>query len=137
MPYFTLTPADLQVFAPDLSDAKAQVMIDDAVALAVVHAPCLQDASFDKRDAAKAILRGAILRWNDAGTGAVQSESYASGPYSMSQTVDTSQVRRSMFLKSEIKELRRLCGSARREAFSVDLAPAPVVWLPIIGIDET
>lgn len=124
MPYFSLTPADLQVFAPDLADEKGQAMIDDAIALAITHAPCLQDHQFEHRAAAKAILRGAILRWNDAGSGAVQSESYASGPYSMSQTVDTSQVRRGMFLKSEIDDLQRLCGPKTRSAFSVDLMPS-------------
>lgn len=112
----TLTVADLQPFAPNIEPVKAQAMIDDAMALAARVAPCITDVAFAYPDAAKAILRGAVLRWNDSGTGAVTQQ--AAGPFS--QTLDTRQTRRSMFWPSEITELQKLCREATSGAFSID-----------------
>lgn len=113
----TITLDDLRVFAPDIDEAKAAAMIEDALALAAEVAPCILEDSFTKAAAAKAILRGAILRWNDSGTGAIVSQ--AAGPFS--QTVDTSRERRSLFWPSEIEQLQKLCtGSDPSGAFSID-----------------
>lgn len=127
MPAVQITPADLSPFA-QIDPEKAQAMIDDALALAARVAPCINDTAFEYDDAAKAILRGAILRWNEAGTGAVQSESW--GPYS--QTIDTTRQRRGMFWPSEITQLQELCadGSEAAEAFDVDTVPAVSGHLP-------
>jgi hypothetical protein len=118
----TLTPADLAPFAT-IGAAKAQAMIDDAMALAARVAPCITDSTFAYDAAAKAILRGAILRWNESGTGAVSQQS--AGPYQMS--VDTRQQRRSMFWPSEIEQLQELCrdGDPTPQAFSIDTTPIP------------
>lgn len=123
MPAVALTPADLTPFAPDLNEDLAQLMIDDAVATAAVVAPCIVTDEFAYPEAAKAILRGAILRWHESGTGAMQSKSMTAGPFAQTDTFDTRQVRRGMFWPSEIKDLRKLCNSAGRRAFSIDLAP--------------
>lgn len=117
----TITPADLAPFA-DIDEAKANAMIVDALARAAVIAPCILSNDFEHTDAAKAIIRGAILRWNDAGSGAIVSESVAKGPFTHSQTVDTKQARRSMFWPSEIDELKSLCSAASDGAFSIDTA---------------
>lgn len=120
MPAVRITPADLAPFA-DIDPAKAQAMIDDALALAARVAPCINDVAFEYDDAAKAIIRGAILRWNDAGTGAVTTQQ--AGPFG--QTIDTSKVRRSMFWPSEITELQGLCQEKQQaSAFTVDTAPS-------------
>ncbi len=98
---------DLDPFAT-IDPAKGDAMIEDAEALAVLAAPCLA-ADFDPPlsvpniAAVKAILRGAILRWNEAGTGASQN----AGPFG--QTLDTRQQRRNMFWPSEIEQLRDIC----------------------------
>lgn len=118
-----LTPADLVHFAT-IAPAKAQEMIDDAIGTAFIHAPCLLDPSFpsEKRAAAKAILRGAVLRWNEAGSGAVVMQS----SMSYAQTVDTRQQRRVMFFSSEIDALKQLCrpdGEDRGAAFAIDIFP--------------
>ena len=110
-----LTPSDLQVFA-DISEVRAGEMIDDATALAVALAPCIALPSFTNKQAVKAILRGAILRWNEAGTGALQSETAGA----FSRTLDTRQERRGMFWPSEIQQLQSLCSSST--AYSVSLA---------------
>lgn len=114
-----LTNADLAPFAT-ISDDKADAMIADAEAMAVLVAPCLTATEFGSDpvnvNAVKAILRGAILRWNDAGSGAVVQQS--AGPFS--QTVDQSKIRKGMFYPSEIVQLQNLCGDTGRSAYSVD-----------------
>ena len=133
----TLTPADLVPFA-SIDDAKAQAMIDDALALAARVAPCILTDTFEHDAAARAILRGAVLRWNEAGTGAMQSQT--AGPFS--QTLDTRQQRRGMFWPSEIQQLQELCrdGDVTGQAFSIDTTPAaardgywstPSTWVPL------
>jgi len=117
-----ITPEDLAPFA-DIEPAKAQAMIDDAMALAVVAAPCIHDDDFAYPDAARAIIRGAILRWNEAGTGALSSEQVQTGPYGHTTTMDTRQQRRAMFWPSEITDLQKLCAGQDVGAFSVDTAP--------------
>ncbi|MGX6513026.1 hypothetical protein [Rhodococcus sp. SJ-2] len=115
----SITLDDLRPFTPTIDEAKALAMIDDALALAVVVAPCILDDTFEHPGAAKAILRGAILRWNDAGNGAIVSQ--AAGPFS--QTVDTSQPRRGLFWPSEIKQLQELCSNGKSGAFAIDTLP--------------
>jgi len=115
---------DLLSFSPGIDQVKAQSMIDDATALAVLVAPCIDDVDFIYGDAVKAILRGAILRWDEAGSGALQSQQ--AGPYG--QTLDTRQVRKGMFWPSEIVQLQRLCASG--SSYTLSLAgpdPVPVV----------
>lgn len=121
MPAVTITVDDLRPFAPDIDEAKALAMIDDALALAARVAPCILSADFEHGAAAKAVLRGALLRWNDTGTGAVTSQT--AGPFS--QTIDTRQQRRPLFWPSEIEQLQELCGGSESSgAFSLDTAPA-------------
>lgn len=104
MPAVTITPDDLKPFA-DIPPEQAQAMCDDALALAAVIAPCILDPRFEYEDAAKAILRQAILRWNAAGSGAVSSQT--AGPFGV--TIDTSVQRYGMFTKQEIEMLQALC----------------------------
>lgn len=107
--------SDLTPFA-DIDEAKAEAMIEDAEAMAVLTAPCIADLDSDdpKRGSAKAILRAAILRWDAAGTGAVQQVS--AGPFQ--QTIQA-QSRRSMFWPSEIDQLQSLCKQDGK-AYAVD-----------------
>lgn len=113
----TLSVADLEPFAPNLDEVKAQAMIDDALALAARVAPCILTAEFEYPAAAKAILRGAVLRWHDSGTGAFTQQS--AGPFAAAY--DTRQPRKSMFWPSEIQELQKLCrGDETSGAWAVD-----------------
>lgn len=123
-----LVPADLTAFAT-IDETKALAMIEDSEAMALLAAPCLSDPDF-LADAAlvsvvKAVLRGAILRWNDAGSGAVTQQ--GAGPFQ--QTVDTRTVRRGMFWPSEIAQLRDLCAAFSGEgsdgAFMVNMVRDP------------
>lgn len=113
----TLTPADLAPFA-DIEQAKADEMIADALALATRVAPCIVEPDFEHAAAAKAVIRRAILRWNDAGSGAVTQR--GAGPFQ--ETVDNRQPHRSLFWPSEINELQDLCReNTGAKAYTVDM----------------
>ena len=112
----SLVLSDLAPFA-DIEPVKAQAMIDDALAMAERVAPCITTAAFLYPAAAKALLRGSIIRWAEAGSGAMSSTT--TGPFGA--TVDTRQPRRGMFWPSEIEQLQDLCkGSQLSGAFSID-----------------
>lgn len=123
-----ITPSDLAAFAT-IDPAKAEAMIEDAEAMAVLAAPCLSDPEFQgdtaKVAAVKAILRGAILRWDDAGSGALSQHSQTAGPWTESESYDTRTPRRAMFWPTEIAQLRDLCGNSGSSgrAFEVDTIP--------------
>ena len=117
-----ITVDDLTVFEPGLDAVKAQAMIDDAEALAVMVAPCIEDDTFTAQAAVKAILRGAILRWNQAGTGVVTQQT--AGPFT--QTVSES-AHKAVFYPSEITQLQKLCKGSSGRAFEVD----PFQGLPV------
>lgn len=108
-----LTPTDLAPFA-DIPDTKAQAMIDDATAMATLVAPCLASdsgvtLSASQEGTVRAVLRRAVLRWNEVGTGAVSQST--SGPFS--QSVDTTRVAsKSLFWPSEIADLQAVCRAA-------------------------
>ena len=107
-----LTPDDLSAFTETaISETKALTMIEDATALATLAAPCLAveaDLTATQTAQVRAVLRGAILRWVDAGSGALQSQQ--AGPFG--QTLDTRQPRKGMFWPSEIQQLQNICGGS-------------------------
>src|SRR5690348_2326308 len=112
-------------------------MVAGANAKASRVAPCLTwDGSVTDQPAptadqlaeAKLVLIGAIKRWVDAGSGALQSQ--IAGPFAL--TVDTRQRTGYNLWPSEITDLQAICstGTAGREAFSLDTAPAGSAHLP-------
>lgn len=127
----TLAVDDLTPFAPGIDSVKAQLMIADALALAAVVAPCLATDTLDaaKSAAAKAIIRGAVLRWEEAGTGALVQRQQTLGATSLGESYDNRQQRRGMFWPSEIRALQDLCstGTQRRaRAFEIDTMPPAI-----------
>lgn len=124
--------ADLAPFAT-IDDAKATLMIADALALAARVAPCILDETFEHDAAARAILRSAILRWNEAGTGALTSESL--GDYSYTSDSRQGQARRGLFWPSEIEQLQNLCKGQDTGAFSVDTVPTSVTHADICAVN--
>ena len=108
-----LTPDDLKNFAT-IAPAKAQEMIDDAIGEAAFHAPCTWNGDFfpaHLRGFVKSKLRGAVLRWNEAGTGAV---TLRRSTMSYGQTIDTRQPRKGMFFQAEIDQLKAAMPQRRR-----------------------
>lgn len=125
-----LHPDDLTAFAK-IEAAKAAQMIEDAEALAVLAAPCITEPEFMLREdlvgAVKAILRRAILRWNDAGTGATVQ--IGTGPFSQT-TAQGANTPRTLFWPSEIGQLQELCAAFKGTvdddaAFTVSMIGAP------------
>ncbi|MEU7843946.1 hypothetical protein AB0B39_23635 [Micromonospora sp. NPDC049114] len=111
-------PAALQ--QAELVDA----MVAGANAKASRVAPCLASTdpapTVDQLAEAKLILLGAVKRWAEAGSGALQQQT--AGPYSV--TVDTRQRVGFNLWPSEIEALQALCrDEGPRAAFSVDTAP--------------
>lgn len=126
----TLTPDDLTPFA-EIDVGKAQAMIDDALAMAAVVAPCITDAEFAYDAAARAVIRGAILRWNDSGTGALTQQ--GAGPFQVSY--DNRNPRKSLFWPSEIKQLQELCAeSGTGQAFTIDTLGTSTIHAPWCSI---
>lgn len=120
-----LTPADLVPFVPDIDPGKAQEMITDVLALAGLAAPCLDDENLDpkKAAAAKAILRGAVLRWNEAGQGGRTQVTNTALGFQHSESFDNSTPRRSLLWPSEIAQLQKICATGGgRSAWSYDTA---------------
>lgn len=109
--------SDLEPFAT-IEETKAEAMIADAEAMALLAAPCIAAEDFTSGAAVKAVLRAAILRWSTAGDGAVQSQQ--AGPFGV--TLDTRQERRGMFWPSEITSLQNLCADALGGAYTLSLA---------------
>lgn len=121
MPAVNLTPPDLAAFAV-IDEDKALAMIEDCMAMAALVAPCILDPAFTHPAAAKAILRGAVLRWNESGSGAYSAETQTAGPFGYTVSMDSRQQRRGMFWPSEITQLQELCSTGKAGAFSVDTA---------------
>ena len=120
-----LGPTDLPVGTGAGLGLTVEQMISDAESLAMLAAPCLGDEALDpplttrQTDAVKAILRGAIMRWSDAGTGS--RSSVTTGPFS--ESIDTTVARRGMYWPSEITHLQDICSDGvKGGAFSVDTA---------------
>lgn len=132
-------PADLAPFAT-IDSAKAEAMIDDAESQAILTAPCIADLNtapegetegalalrMAKLAAVKSILRAAILRWHEAGSGVTQTE--VTGPFSKTTQY---QGRRSMFWPSEITDLQGICKDPNTgRAFNVDTVGPDSAHLP-------
>lgn len=116
-----ISTADLAPFA-EIKPEKAQAMIEDAWSMAVLIAPCIDGDGFAHAGAVKAILRGAILRWNEAGAGGRTQVTDTVGPFSHAEAYQQP-ARRSMFWPSEIEQLKKLCAAGAGKAWSYDTAP--------------
>lgn len=106
-----ISPSDLAPFAT-IDQATADAMIQDAEAQACMVAPCLADPAAPLTDghraAVLAILRRAILRWHEVGTGVVTQA--GAGPFQ--QSIDTTRsAPRGLFWPSEITDLQAICKS--------------------------
>src|SRR5699024_7715282 len=125
-----IEPIDFEAFA-EIPEEKALGMIEDAEAQAILTAPCIPglltpppDESPEDRAvreaklaAVKSILRAAILRWDAAGSGTVQTT--VSGPFSETQQY---QVRMGMFYPTEKADLQSICMADEGEMVSIQIS---------------
>jgi len=121
-----INPSDLGVFTA-IAASKAEAMIEDAEAWALFHAPRLADLPVGdpKLKVLKAILRRAILRWDEAGNGGKTSVSIQNtgGPYSQAEQTSFEQTKtsRGVFYPSEVEDLKALVAEPNQgKAYSLD-----------------
>lgn len=117
---------DLLPFIPEMDELKAELMIEDAIALAGLYAPCIvsgEDLSEARAAAAKSIIRRAIIRLEDAGSGALSSTQVSAGPFQQSDSFDTRSLGMNLFTRVEADQLRKLCDNPAARGFSVDMTP--------------
>lgn len=119
-----LTHEDIAPLVGDDPDwATINIYIADVWAQAVIEAPCLASGTLglEKAEAAKAILRQAVLRWIRAGEGGVTTTQETAGPFSHSTTYDRSVRGEGRLFDAEIRRLQKLCPAVRagRKAFSI------------------
>lgn len=115
------------------SNPMVEMWIKGANARATRVAPCLlgQYPDEDKVAEAKLILVGAIVRWEKAGAGALQSR--AAGSYS--ETVDTRQSTGYNLWPSEITQLQDICRTVEQgKAYSVDTVGSGGWHSPICSV---
>src|SRR5690625_2129367 len=107
-----LTQEDLEAIA-DIERDKALEIIADVEAMAAMAASCINDPEFREDEtlvaAAKAIVRQAALRRNEAGSGALSQV----GAGSFQQSVDTRTPTRGLLWPSAIAQLRDVCGQVK------------------------
>lgn len=115
--------SEVLAFNSELDETIVDILIRDGLAMARRVAPCIDDDDFEFADAATAIIRQAVLRWAESGSGGISSESETAGPFAYQVSFDNRQNRRSLFFPSEIRELEALCRSSGGRAFSVDTIP--------------
>lgn len=119
-----INPSEVLAFNDTLDADVVDILIRDGLAMARRVAPCIDEPEFAFVDAAVAIIRGAVLRWAESGSGGISSQQQTAGPFGQTTSFDTRQTRRSLFFPSEVKELEALCSQSKRRAFAIDTIPA-------------
>lgn len=119
-----------------VSDLPAAVQASEMVSTLVAGAnarasrvaPCLAEAAAEDSpteaqqaalDEARLVLVGAVSRWSEAGSGALQAQT--AGPFGV--TLDTRQRGGFNLWPTEIEALQAICKTAGSGAFSIDTAP--------------
>ncbi|ATL64931.1 hypothetical protein CRH09_00460 [Nocardia terpenica] len=111
---------DIEPLCKKADPQAADIIIADAVAQADRIAECINRPGFAFQDAAKSIIRQAIIRRLEAGSGAIVQKT--AGQYAV--TVDNSGQRKALFWPSEISQLQKLCRDNTRRGFhSIDTTP--------------
>ncbi|WP_164681181.1 hypothetical protein [Mycobacterium intracellulare] len=117
--------ADIMRRLPNVPSETVDDYVEDSWAKAMAVAPCIGEDDFPEAEKAgqvKAILRGIILRWHEAQSGAVTGRTQAAGPYSQALQLDQRPKRGYVLQPSEIVDLQRLC-ERKGQMFSIDTAP--------------
>lgn len=128
MSYLNIEWSEVAPLVPNVSEDKGKILLEDVMARAIGLVPELANQLTDHQLAvAKAVIRKAVARWADSGTGGVVTKSQTAGPYQTSETYE-GRGDRPLFYDSEIAELKAIFSpgdalAKKSKAFSV----APVV----------
>lgn len=127
-----ITPEDLP--ADVAAHAMSATWVVGANARASRVAPCLAATdpapTEDQLAEAKLILVGAVIRWSQAGSGALQTR--AAGPYAVG--FDTRQRTGFNLWPSEITQLQDICKSREQQAYAVDTVQPGSCHSPICSV---
>lgn len=126
MAYLTLTWAEVSPLIPNVAEDKGKILLEDVLARAIGIVPELgEDMSDPKAGVAKAVVRKAVVRWADSGSGGTVTKSQTAGPYNTSETYEN-RGDKPLFYNSEIEELKALFATyevKKGKAFSINLVP--------------
>lgn len=115
-----LTWAELQVFEPELAEDMADAMITSVWARCTKVAPCLKemewsetesDEEYENTQLVKTIVRAAVLRWSDSGSGIVTQR--IAGDY---QETLSGVSGGGLLRPDEIRDLQQLCATSSTQA---------------------
>lgn len=125
-------PASMQ------SAEMVDLMVAGVNAQASRVAPCLVDTTTppttDQLDEARLVLFGALKRWIEAGSGALQQE----GAGIFTRTIDTRQRGGWKLRPDEIEQLQDICkGEEVDGPFAVDTVPVSADWSTYTPLDST
>jgi len=106
--YLTIEWEEVAPLVPNVTEAKGRILLEDVMARAKNLVPELEDKLTESQNSvAKAIIRKAVARWADSGSGGVTTKSQTAGPYQTSETYE-GRGDRPLFYDSEIAELRAI-----------------------------
>jgi hypothetical protein len=103
-----LTVEEMTGYLPGLTPEEVAQLIVDAEAIASVYAPCIKHPAFRHKDAARAIIRKAIVY--DVESQNANRQSVTTGPYTVSNFAPTRSG--TFYSPSQIEALRTLCPQA-------------------------
>lgn len=121
------------------NNAMSEVWVEGANARASRVAPCLAvtnpGPTEDQLAEARLILIGAVLRWSEAGSGALQSQTQTAGLFTSETTLDTRQRTGFNLWPSEIRQLQDICKTGGKpKAFSVDTVRPQIPHSPVCSV---
>lgn len=110
----------------DVSSETVDDYIADVWARALSVVPVIADELWppkpEKAASIKAILRGIILRWHEAQSGAATGRSNTAGPYAQALQLDARPKRGYTLMPSEVVDLQRVCRT-KGAMFTVSTMP--------------
>lgn len=124
MNYLTIEWEEVAPLVPNVTEAKGRILLEDVMARAKNLVPELEDKLTESQNSvAKAVIRKAVARWADSGSGGVITKSQTTGPYQASETYE-GRGDRPLLYDSEIAELKAIFSPEdalpkKRKAFSV------------------
>lgn len=123
MSYLSMEWSEVAPLVPNITEERGQILLEDVMARAVGLVPELADSLSDPQLAvARAVIRKAVARWADSGSGGVTTKTRTTGPLQSSETYEA-RGDRPLFYDSEIAELKGIFTpdgvTAKKKAFSV------------------